>query len=79
MNDGYGALRMINSPELTEPSECRVGWPGGLAPPGSHRTERDSLPSLRSSHRNSANANVRTHRQWANSAGSCLTIPSHHA
>ena len=57
----------------------KVGWPGGLAPPGSHRTERDSLPSLRSSHRNSANANVRTHRQCANSAGSCLTIPSHHA
>jgi hypothetical protein len=24
--------------------------PGGLSPPGSHRTERDSLPSLRSSH-----------------------------
>ena len=60
-------------------STRKVGWPGGLAPPGSHRTERDSLPSLRSSHRNSANANVRTHRQCANSAGSCLTIPSHHA
>src|SRR3954451_596672 len=27
-----------------------VGWPGGIAPPGSHGTERDSLPSLRSSH-----------------------------
>ena len=27
-----------------------AGWPGGISPPGSHRTERDSLPSLRSSH-----------------------------
>ncbi len=27
-----------------------AGWPGGIPPPGSHRTERDSLPSFRSSH-----------------------------
>jgi retron-type reverse transcriptase len=27
-----------------------AGWPGGISPPGSHRTERDSLPSFRSSH-----------------------------
>src|SRR5712692_9592731 len=27
-----------------------AGWPGGISPPGSHRTERESLPSLRSSH-----------------------------
>src|SRR4029453_11874078 len=26
---------------------ARVGWPGGITPPGSPRTERDSLPSLR--------------------------------
>jgi hypothetical protein len=53
-----------------------VGWPGGLAPPGSHGTERDSLPSLRSSHRNPAN--VRTQRQWVNSSGSRSTTPNHH-
>ena len=23
----------------------KVGWPGGISPPGSHRTVRDSLPS----------------------------------
>ena len=27
-----------------------AGWPGGISPPGSHGTERESLPSLRSSH-----------------------------
>ena len=27
-----------------------AGSPGGISPPGSHRTERDSLPSFRSSH-----------------------------
>ena len=31
---------------LTNPA----GSPGGISPPGSHRTERDSLPSFRSSH-----------------------------
>ena len=27
-----------------------AGWPGEISPQGSHRTERESLPSLRSSH-----------------------------
>ncbi|MDA8392727.1 MAG: hypothetical protein M0Z87_07985, partial [Actinomycetota bacterium] len=27
-----------------------AGWPGGIAPPGSHRSRRDSLPSSGSSH-----------------------------
>src|SRR5258707_6277508 len=27
-----------------------VGWPGGISPPGSHRSEREPLGSLRSSH-----------------------------
>jgi hypothetical protein len=31
-------------------SHPRVGSPGGISPPGSLRTERDSLPSLRSCH-----------------------------
>ncbi len=35
-----------------------VGWPGGIAPPGSHRTEREPLGSLRSSHRNPASSRV---------------------
>src|SRR6266567_2043748 len=29
---------------------AEVGSPGGISPPGSHGTERESLPSLRSSH-----------------------------
>ena len=44
------------------------GRPGGISPPGSHGTERDSLPSFRSSH-----PSVRTRSsssQWANSPGS---------
>jgi hypothetical protein len=32
------------------PGISPAGWPGGISPPGSHRTERESLPSLRSSH-----------------------------
>jgi len=35
-------------PHLRAPR--RVGWPGGISPPGSHGTERDGLPSLRSCH-----------------------------
>ena len=35
-----------------------VGSPGGIAPPGSHRTEREPLGSLRSSHRNPASSRV---------------------
>ncbi len=30
---------------------ARVGWPGGISPPGSHRSRRDSLPSPGSSDR----------------------------
>jgi hypothetical protein len=26
-----------------------VGWPGGISPPGSHRSRRDSLPAMPSS------------------------------
>jgi len=57
-------------------NQLMVGWPGGIAPPGSHGTERDSLPSLRSSHRNPAV--VCTHFQCVNSLGSSVTILSHH-
>ena len=53
-----------------------VGSPGGIAPPGSHRTERDSLPSFRSSH--PLQSNVRTRFQWVNSPGSRSRSPLHH-
>jgi len=33
-----------------------VGWPGGIAPPGSNRSRRDSLPSPGSSHQLSERA-----------------------
>src|SRR6266540_800362 len=53
-----------------------VGSPRGISPRGSHGTERDSLPSFRSSHRSPAN--VRTHGQCVNSPGSRSRIPRHH-
>jgi len=67
--DGQAAATVIEQP--------LVGWPGGIAPPGSHGTERDGLPSLRSSHRSPANSRVQA--QWANSLGSRPMTPSHHA
>jgi hypothetical protein len=54
----------------------RVGSPRGIAPRGSHGTERDNLSSLRSSHRSPAN--VCTHGQWANRVGSRSRSPRHH-
>jgi len=52
-----------------------VGWPGGISPPGSHGTERDSLPSFRSSH--PIQENTRTQAQWANIVGCLSTSPAH--
>jgi hypothetical protein len=54
-----------------------VGWPGGIAPPGSHRTERDSLPSLRSSHPPGGRTS-RSQAQCRNSVGSRSRSPRHH-
>jgi hypothetical protein len=51
-----------------QPLSRLVGSPGGFSPPGSHGTERDSLPSFRSSHPLQSNARVRF--QWMNSSGS---------
>jgi hypothetical protein len=45
-----------------------VGSPRGISPLGSHRTERDDLPSLRSSHRSPDSSRVQA--QCANSLGS---------
>jgi hypothetical protein len=44
--------------------------------PGSHRTERDSLPSLRSSHL--IGLGSVTQAQWANMAGCLSSSPFHH-
>jgi hypothetical protein len=53
-----------------------VGWPGGIAPPGSLRSRRDSLPSPGSSHP-LASHQVRTQAQWANNPGSRVVTRSH--
>jgi hypothetical protein len=80
-NAGYGEVtpQRVNSRNGYRQREwdTLVGWPGGIAPPGSHRTEREPLGSLRSSHRIPANA--RTQVQCANSLGSRSRSPDHHA
>jgi hypothetical protein len=53
-----------------------VGSPRGISPLGSHRTERDSLPSFRSSH--PAHENARIHAHCANRSGCRWTSLSHH-
>ena len=57
--------------------ECIVGSPRGFSPRGSHGTERDSLPSFRSSH--PLHRYARIHSQWANSFGSLSVTPRHQA
>jgi transposase InsO family protein len=59
------------------PHRTLVGWPGGIAPPGSHRTEREPLGSLRSSHRIPAGESTQV--QCAKSLGSRSRSPDHHA
>src|SRR5665811_1638171 len=54
-----------------------VGSPRGISPRGSHGTERDSLPSLRSSH--PLHWYARIQAQWAKSSGSLSVTPRHHA
>jgi len=53
-----------------------VGWPGGIAPPGSHGTVRDSLPSHGSYHPVGKNSFI--HIQCANSRESRTVTPFHH-
>jgi hypothetical protein len=62
---------------LVLPGRSLVGWPGGIAPPGSHRSQRDSLPSLGSSHPD--HQNQATHRQCAINRGYCTVIRRHAA
>ena len=52
-----------------------VGWPGGVSPPGSHRSRRDSLPSPGSSC-SYRQAQV-THSQCGSSAGYWVVIRFH--
>src|SRR5271167_4716646 len=57
-----------------------VGWPGGIAPPGSHRSRRDSLPSPGScppGHQTHETEEV--HAQCANMRGYRATIPRQHS
>ena len=54
-----------------------VGSPGGIAPPGSHRSRRDSLPSPGSSH--PVIQAMVVHCQWLRRVGSRVTTPFHHA
>ena len=54
-----------------------VGSPGGIAPPGSHRSRRDSLPSPGSSH--PVIQAMVVHCQWLSRVGSRFTTPVHHA
>jgi hypothetical protein len=57
-----------------------VGWPGGIAPPGSHRSRRDSLPSPGScppGHQTHETEGV--HIQCANMRGYRATIPRQHS
>jgi hypothetical protein len=64
----------VDVPEDPKPV---VGWPGGFAPPGSHRSGRNSLPLSGSSHP-PISQHERTHFHWANRSG-CLSIsPTHH-
>jgi hypothetical protein len=70
-----GKFRKLGIPTIADRVVQAAGWPGGISPPGSHRTERDSLPSLRSSHLICQNSGL--HAQWANSAGSRFMSPFH--
>ena len=54
-----------------------VGSPGGISPPGSHRSRRDSLPSPGSSHPVIQAMVVQL--QCTNRLGSRCTTPFHHA
>jgi len=73
----YQVVQLISTFAITRLGPPRVGWPRGVSPRGSHRTERDGRPSLRSSH--PAIQASRIHAQCANSRGARCTTPFHHA
>src|SRR4249920_3790360 len=76
-HDDHIPVRMPTSPPRHPQVEDIVGSPRGISPRGSHGTERDSLPSFRSSH--PLHRYARIHSQWANSFGSLSVTPRHQA
>jgi hypothetical protein len=79
---GGSAFGAPKSSTTDGPVDHRSSWTGylrvarGNLIPGPHRTERDSLPSLRSSHLDKAN--VCTHRQCVKRPGARWSSPVHH-
>ena len=76
----YAATLGLIDVAYTDPAGARddfVGWPGGIAPPGSHRTVREPLGSHGSCHPGHHAARVTD--QCANSRGYLLVIPCQHA
>ena len=61
---------------LSETPPRPAEWPGGSHPPALTDSGRDSLPSSGSCH--PACSTVRTHDQWAKSAGECRLTPRSH-
>jgi hypothetical protein len=61
---------------LHYPPYWLVGWPGGVAPPGSHRSRREPLGSPGSCR--PGHQAARFHCQWANMPGSRRVMPSQH-
>ena len=59
------------------PGVNEVGWPGGISPPGSHRSRRDTLASPGSYHL--GHQEPETHSQWAKSRGCWRVIRFQHA
>src|ERR1019366_1256694 len=54
-----------------------VGWPGGIAPPGSHRSRREGLPSPGSCHLD--HQKLTHHAHWAKSLGYWRVVRRQHA
>ena len=68
------------SPDANYTDASSVGWPGGIAPPGSHRSRRDSLPSPGSCHPGrQTRATEGVQAQCANMRGYRTVIPRQHS
>src|SRR5450759_1530316 len=66
--ESVGAFQVVRGTLLEQTSRRhRVGWPGGIAPPGSHRSRREGLPSPGSCHLDPQNETLQAH--WAKSLG----------
>jgi hypothetical protein len=71
-----GQVHQTRTQPQSQARTRRVGWPGGLSAPGSHGSVREPrLIRLFSSSRQK----LFVHRQCANSPGSRLVTPFHHA